>query len=224
MPAKFAPSLLAADFAYLAAQVEAVEQFADSLHIDMMDGHFVPTLGIGPQVVESLRPITNVFFHCHLMIENPMQQFEVLAKAGANLVTVHVEAVEDPVKVVASLRELGVQAGLALNPETPADAVFPYLDELGDVIVMTVNPGWGGQAFLPEALPKVEAVRAEIDRRGLDCDVEVDGGINEETGRRCVAAGATVISAGSSVFRTDNPMAAARRLAAVAHGDEGSTG
>lgn len=220
MPAKFAPSLLAADFAYLAAQVEAVEPYADSLHIDMMDGHFVPTLGIGPQVVESLRPLTNVFFHCHLMIENPMQQFEALAKAGANLVTVHVEAVEDPVKVVAALRDLDVQAGLAINPATPPDAVFPYLDELSDVIVMTVNPGWGGQPFLPEGLPKIEALRTEIDRRGLDCDVEVDGGINEETGRRCVAAGATVISAGSSVFRQPDPAIAARRLASVAHGED----
>jgi ribulose-phosphate 3-epimerase len=219
MTAKFAPSLLAADFAYLAEQVAAVEPFADSLHIDMMDGHFVPTLGIGPQVVESLRPVTNVFFHCHLMIENPMQQFEALAKAGANLITVHVEAVEDPLKVASSLSGLGVQAGLAINPETPAEAVYPFLDELSDVIVMTVNPGWGGQPFLSEGLPKVEALRTEIDRRGLECDVEVDGGINEETGRRCVAAGATVISAGSSVFRTADPTEAARRLAAVAHGE-----
>ena len=219
MQAKFAPSLLAADFSCLTDQVRLVEQYADSLHIDLMDAHFVPTLGIGPQVVESLRPVTNVFFHCHLMIENPQNQFEQLAKGGANLITVHVEAVEDPPAVVAALGELGVQAGLAVNPETPAEAVFPFLDELSDVIVMTVNPGWGGQAFLPEGLPKVEAIRTEIDRRGLACDVEVDGGINEETGRRCVEAGATVISAGSSVFRTPDPAAAARRLAAVAHGE-----
>jgi ribulose-phosphate 3-epimerase len=218
--AKFAPSLLAADFSCLTDQVRMVEQYADSLHIDLMDAHFVPTLGIGPQVVESLRPVTNVFFHCHLMIENPQNQFEQLAKGGANLITVHVEAVKDPQAIVAALGDLGVQAGLAVNPETPAEAVFPFLDELSDVIVMTVNPGWGGQAFLPEGLPKVEAIRTEIDRRGLACDVEVDGGINEETGRRCVEAGATVISAGSSVFRTPDPAAAARRLAAVAHGED----
>ncbi|MCA1726666.1 MAG: ribulose-phosphate 3-epimerase, partial [Actinobacteria bacterium] len=163
---------------------------------------------------------TNLFFHCHLMIERPQEQFDQLAAAGANLVTCHVEAVEDAATVIARLDALGLKAGLAVNPETPADAVFPYLDELADVIVMTVNPGWGGQAFLPEGLPKVEAIRNEIERRGLSVDVEVDGGINEETGSRCVAAGATIISAGSSVFRAGDPAEAARRLAAIAHGEQ----
>lgn len=219
MPAKVAASILSADFARLGEQVQQVEPYSDALHIDVMDGRFVPTIGIGPQVVESLRPETNLLFHCHLMIEEPEAQFEVFAAAGANLVTPHVEALEDPARAIRALKALGLQAGLAINPPTPIDAVLPHLDELADVIVMTVNPGWAGQAFLPEGLPKVESLRNEIDRRGLSVDVEVDGGINVETGRRCVEAGATVLAAASSIFKADDPVAAIKALAAVAHGE-----
>jgi ribulose-phosphate 3-epimerase len=219
VPAKLAASILSADFGHLAEQVALVEPYAEALHIDAMDGQFVPTIGIGPQVVASLRPEFNLFFHCHLMVREPEKQFDDFAKAGANLITPHIEAVEDPAKAIAALKERGVEAGLAINPETPAEAVFPYLDELADVIVMTVNPGWAGQAFLPEGLPKVAALRAEIDRRGLPTDIEVDGGINEESGRRCVEAGATVLAAASSIFKDPDPAEAARRLAGVAHGE-----
>jgi ribulose-phosphate 3-epimerase len=217
MPAKLAASILSADFARLADQVALVEPFSDSLHIDMMDGHFVPTMGIGPQVVESLRPVSNLFFHCHLMVSRPALLFDVLSEGGANLITPHLEALDDPAATIRDLRSHGVQAGLAINPDTPADAVFPFLDELADVIVMTITPGWAGQKFRPELLPKVEAVRTEIDRRGLSVDVEVDGGINEETGRQCVDAGATILAAATSIFGAPDPAEAARRLAGVAH-------
>jgi ribulose-phosphate 3-epimerase len=220
MPAKLAASILSADFSRLAEEVKLVEPYSDALHIDAMDGQFVPTIGIGPQVVASLRQVTNLFFHCHLMLKDPERQFEEFAKAGANLITPHLEAVDDPAAAIDALDALGVKAGLAINPETPAEALFEHLDRLADVIVMTVNPGWAGQPFLPEGLPKVAALRAEIDRRGLTCDIEVDGGINEETGRRCIEAGATIIAAASSIFKAPDPVESVRRLAAVAHGDQ----
>jgi ribulose-phosphate 3-epimerase len=216
--ARLAASILAADFGHLAEQVKAVEGHADLIHVDVMDAHFVPVLSVGPVVVEGIRPVTDLPLHCHLMVDDPVLLFDDLAAAGTDMVTVHVEAVEDPAPVLRKARERGLRTGLGVNPETPVDAVFPYLDGLDDVIVMSVNPGWAGQSFLPEALPKVEAARAEIERRGLATDVEVDGGINEETGRRCVAAGATILAAASSIFKAGDPAEAARRLAAVARG------
>ncbi len=214
MPATLAASILSADMARLLDQVRLVERYADSLHIDLMDGHFVSTLGIGPGVVESLRPHTDLRFHCHLMLEDPLALLDVLAKAGTNLVTCHLEAVEDdPAAAIAEVRARGMDAGLAINPETPAAVLLPYLEQVVGVIVMSVHPGWAGQAFLPEVLPKVEALRAEIDRRGLTVDIEMDGGINAETGRRCLEAGATVLAAASSIFRSEDPAASARTLA-----------
>jgi ribulose-phosphate 3-epimerase len=215
---KLAASILSADFAHLADQVKMVEPHADLIHVDVMDAHFVPVLSVGPVVVDSLRPVTPLPLHCHLMIDNPEAMFEELLEAGTNMVTCHMEAVAAPGAAIRKAREMGLAAGLAINPETPVESLFPHLDELDDVIVMSVNPGWAGQPFLPEALLKVEAVRREIDRRGLLTDIEVDGGINEETGRLCIAAGATVLAAASSIFRASDPGEAARRLAAVARG------
>ncbi len=214
--AKLAASILSADMAHLADQVKLVEPYADSLHIDVMDGHFVPTIGVGPDVVPALRRVTDLLLHCHLMAEDPVRYFDVLADGGAGMVTSHVEALEDPGWAVSEATGHGMRAGLALNPETPADAAFPFLDELSDMIVMSVHPGWAGQAFLPEVLPKVRALRAEIDRRGLPVDIEMDGGINEETAPRCLEAGATVLAAASSIFKAPDPAAAAKWLAEIA--------
>lgn len=218
MPAKVAASILSADLAYLADQVKLVEPGADLIHVDAMDAHFVPPLSIGPVVVASLRKVTSLPLHCHLMVTDPVALFADFAAAGADIVTCHLEAVQDPAKVVAEAEALGMRAGLAVNPDTPVDGVFPHLEELDRVIVMSVQPGWAGQPFLDSALPKIEAVRKEIDRRGLAVEIEVDGGINEATGSRCVAAGATVLAAASSIFKAGDITEATRRLGRVTGG------
>jgi ribulose-phosphate 3-epimerase len=221
-PAKVAASILAADFARLGEQVKAVEPWADMIHVDMMDAHFVPPLSIGPVVVESLRPVTELPLHAHLMVERPQDLLEPLVEAGTNQVTFHAEAAADAPKFLARIREHGLRGGMAVNPGTPVEALFPHLEELDNVIVMTLRKtGWAGQPFQESSLPKIESVRREIDRRGLSVDVEVDGGIDEESGRRCVAAGATVLAAASSVFRAGDPGEAARRLSEAARGTEG---
>jgi ribulose-phosphate 3-epimerase len=219
-PAKVAASILAADFARLGEQVRAVEPWADMIHVDMMDAHFVPPLSIGPVVVESLRPVTELPLHAHLMVERPQELLEPLVDAGTNQVTFHAESSADARKLLSRIREHGLRSGMAVNPGTPVDALFPHLEELDNVIVMTLREtGWAGQPFQDSSLPKIEAVRNEIDRRGLSVDVEVDGGINEDSGRLCVAAGATVLAAASSVFRAGDPSDAARRLAEAARGE-----
>lgn len=215
---KLAASILSADFAYLADQVKLVEQNADLIHIDVMDAHFVPTLSIGPVVVESLRPVTRLPLHCHLMVDRPVDLLDDLRAAGCDMVTSHVEAVPDVSKTVEETIRRGFRAGLAVNPETPVESVFEHLDRLDNVIVMSVNPGWSGQRFIEDALVKIEAVRKEIDRRGLTTDVEVDGGVNDETAPRCVAAGASVLAAASSIFKVDDPAGASARLAGVVRG------
>lgn len=218
--AKVAASILSADFSRLAEQVKLVEPFADALHIDVMDAHFVPPLTIGPVVVGSLRPVTSLTLHAHLMVEHPERLFDDFSAAGTDMVTCHVETVDDPEPVLRKARELGMRTGLAVNPETPVEVVFPHLDGLDNVIVMTLyDTGWAGQPFNEAMLPKVELARTEIQRRGLAVDVEVDGGINPQTGRRCVSAGATVLAAASSIFKADDPAEAARALAAVARGE-----
>jgi ribulose-phosphate 3-epimerase len=221
-PAKLAASILSADFAHLADQVRLVEKHADVVHVDVMDAHFVPPLTIGPVVVASLRPVTDLSLHAHLMIERPEALFDDFAEAGTDIVTFHVEAASDPAGVVAAALERGMRAGIAVNPQTPVDSVYPHLDELDNVIVMTLEQtGFAGQPFQESSLRKVEAVRGEIDRRGLDVDVIVDGGINEESGRRCLAAGATMLAAASSIFKASDPGEAARRLAEVARAETG---
>lgn len=220
---KLAASILSADFAHLADQVKLVEGHADLIHIDVMDAHFVPPLTIGPVVVESLRPVTGLPLHCHLMIEHPERLFDDFVAAGTDMVTCHVEALEDPTAVIRKAREAGMGAGLAVNPDTAVETVFPHLEVLANVIVMSVRPGWAGQAFMPEVLPKVEKVRGEIDRRGLPTDVEVDGGIDVETGARCVDAGATVLAVASSIFKAPDPAEAAAALATVIRGVRGGS-
>jgi ribulose-phosphate 3-epimerase len=213
MSGKVAASILSADFAHLADQVKLVEEHVELIHIDAMDAHFVPPLSVGPVVVESLRRVTDLPLHCHLMVDRPEALLEDFAAAGADIVTCHLEAVPEPEAVIHKASSLGLKAGLAVNPDTPVDRVFPFLDDLDRVLIMSVVPGWAGQEFLEEALPKIESARAEIDRRGLGVEVEVDGGITEESAPRCVAAGATVLAAASSIFKAPDPGRAARRLA-----------
>jgi ribulose-phosphate 3-epimerase len=216
MGAKLAASILSADFAHLGDQVKMVEPYADMIHVDVMDAHFVPPLTIGPVVVESLRPVSALPLHCHLMIERPEAFFDDFAKAGTDMVTFHLEAAPDPAAVIAGARARGMRVGIAVNPDTPVEEAFSHLELLDNLILMSVRPGWAGQDFMEEVLPKVEAARKEIDRRGLGVDVEVDGGINEESGRRCVEAGATVLAAASSIFKASDPAEAARRLSELA--------
>ena len=212
---KVAASILSADFGYLAQQIKLVEPHVELIHIDAMDAHFVPPLSVGPVVVESVRKVTGLPLHCHLMVDRPQDLLKDFADAGADIVTVHREAVEDPAKLIEQAESLGLKSGLAVNPQTPVDETFPYLERLDRVLVMSVNPGWAGQAFLEEALPKIESARKEIDRQGLSVEIEVDGGINERSGPRCLAAGATVLAAASSIFKASDPAGAARRLAAL---------
>lgn len=215
---KVAASILSADHAHLAEQIKLVERYVELIHIDCMDAHFVPVLSVGPVVVEGVRRVTDLPLHCHLMVERPDRLFPDFAQAGTDIVTCHWEAVEDPAATISRAQELGMKAGLAVNPDTPVKEVFPYLEDLDRVLVMSVNPGWAGQSFIEDALPKIEDVRTEIERQGLIVEVEVDGGINERTGPQCLAAGATVLAAASSIFKAADPTEAARRLASLTEG------
>jgi ribulose-phosphate 3-epimerase len=213
---RVAASILAADFARLGEQIKAVEPHAEIIHVDVMDAHFVPPLTIGPVVVESIRPITDRTLHAHLMVERPEALFEEFAEAGTDLVTFHVEAAAKPDAAVRRARGLGMRPGIAVNPETPIETAFPHLEGLDNVIVMTLaRTGWAGQPFQESSLAKIEALRAELDRRGLDVDVVVDGGIDQDSAPKCLAAGATVLAAASSIFKAEDPGGAAARLAAL---------
>ncbi len=208
---RIAPSLLSADFGKLAEAVSEVASETDWLHVDIMDAHFVPNLTIGPPVVQSLRKHTGLFFDCHLMMTSPGDYLQAFRQAGADGCTVHVE-VGDTAELLAEAKRLGLRAGLAVNPDTPYEAVDPFLDQADLILCMTVHPGFGGQSFIEDVLPKVARVRAELDRRGLSAEHEVDGGIDEETAPTVVRAGARVLVAGSAVFDTPAPWEAVRRI------------
>lgn len=202
------PSILAADFTELGNQCEAC-LLADShfLHIDVMDGHFVPNISLGVPVLASLsRCLPGAIYDVHLMISHPLNYVQPFVKAGARILTFHIESCDDPQTVIDAIHAAGCKAGLSVKPGTPIEAVYPYLDELELVLVMSVEPGFGGQKFMPAAVDKIAAVRAECDRRGLSPWIEVDGGIDLKTAPLCTAAGANLLVAGSSVFRAPNQM------------------
>jgi ribulose-phosphate 3-epimerase len=213
-----APSILSADFAKLGAEVRAVDEAgADWIHIDVMDGHFVPNLTIGPAVVKALRGHSAKPFDVHLMI-SPVDPFlEDFAEAGADIITVHPEAGPHLHRTVQHIKSLGKKAGVSLNPATPPDALDYVLDVIDLVLVMSVNPGFGGQKFISSELRKVELIAEEISRRGLDIALEVDGGIDPETARQAVDAGATALVAGTAVFR-GGPSAYAENIKALRGG------
>ncbi|HJS27045.1 MAG TPA: ribulose-phosphate 3-epimerase [Actinomycetota bacterium] len=211
-----APSILAADYAVLADQVALVRAESDWVHVDLMDGHFVPNLSIGPPVVASLRKHTDLVLDCHLMVTDPGFWLEPLAEAGANLCSVHVE-LGDPAPLLARTRELGMQAGVVIDGPTPFEAAEPYLDDRIDlVLVMTIKAGFGGQPFVPEHLDKVRKARELRDARGLGFRIEVDGGIKVETAAAAVEAGADVLVSGTGIFQQPDPAVAARQIRRVA--------
>lgn len=202
---KIAPSILSADFSRLGDEIRAIEAGgADYVHIDVMDGHFVPNITIGPLLVDAVRKVTSLPLDVHLMIENPDLYIPEFAKAGADIITVHQEAVSHLHRTVQLIRSLGKKAGVSINPATPVSTLEVILDELDLVLVMSVNPGFGGQSFIPSCLPKIEALRREIERRGLAVELEVDGGVKIDNIRQIVSAGADVLVAGSAVFGTSD--------------------
>jgi ribulose-phosphate 3-epimerase len=218
---RLAPSVLNADLAQLADQVRLVEEAADWIHLDLMDGHFVPNLTFGPPVVAALRPHTGRYLDCHLMVANPEALLPALAEAGANGVSMHIEALDDPARAVRAAARHGLEAGLALKPGTPLEQVLPYLDTLDLVLPMTVEPGFGGQAFDDRVLPKIAAAHRAIAERGRPVALQVDGGINADTLPRCLAAGADAFVVGTAIFHADDPAAAAKAFREVIHGEAG---
>jgi ribulose-phosphate 3-epimerase len=212
---KIAPSILAADFAALAADIGRVESEADLLHVDCMDAHYVPNLSIGPPVVKSIRKHTELHLDCHLMVDNPQVLLAAFADAGADGCTVHVE-LGDPRPLFDEIRTLGMQVGLAFEPATPYETVQPYLGDIDLLLVMSVKTGFGGQAFIPEVLDKARAARAEIDERNLPVEIEIDGGIKIDTAPLAVAAGVDILVSGTGIFGGPDPAAAARELRAAA--------
>jgi ribulose-phosphate 3-epimerase len=212
---KLSASILAADLAHLGRQVRLVEPYADIIHVDIMDGHFVAPIALGTVVVESLRPVTSRTLHGHLMVDAPESFFDELRDAGLDVVSFHVEAVPDPGPAIRKAREAGLGVGLTMNLETPVDRVFPFLEQIDDVMLMSIRPGWSGQPLNPDVYPRLETVRAEVDRSGRPVDVEIDGGVKLDNAERAVRAGATVLVAASGIFREPDPAVAARALADV---------
>lgn len=210
---KIAPSMLACDYVKMGEELRRVsEGGSDYIHLDVMDGCFVPNISFGPGVIKALRPVSEVPFDVHLMIDQPHRYIREFADAGADMITFHIEAEDKVGETIDAIAALGIKPGLSVKPATPIEKVFPYLNKLFLVLVMTVEPGFGGQAFMEDMLPKVRAVKEEAARRGLEIKVQVDGGINETTAPLCAAAGADICVAGTSVFRAPDAAQMIRRL------------
>ncbi len=203
--ALIAPSILAADFAHLGDEIDRVASVVDLLHIDVMDGHFVPNISLGPPVIASVRKQTDLFLDCHCMITDPLRYVDAIREAGADGMTAHIEAVPDPIPFLDSALDVGLEPGLVINPPTPVEAVVPYLDRCSKVVVMSVHPGFGGQAFLPESIRKIAELREIIDSGGLRTDIEVDGGVDLQTAKPARDAGADILVAGTAVFGAVDP-------------------
>lgn len=218
---RIAPSLLAADFTRLGDEVRAVTGSADMIHLDIMDGHFVPNISFGMPVIAALRPLTDLVFDCHIMTSNPAAYLPELASIGVDLVSVHVEAVTDPVPVARRALDLGLRFGVVVSPPTPWAAIEPFAELCDMVLIMSVHPGFGGQSFMSEVLGKVEQARKWVDSHGLATDIQIDGGISVETAPSARDAGANVFVAGTAVFGTDDPALAVRRLRSVIEGTDG---
>jgi ribulose-phosphate 3-epimerase len=213
---KLSASILAADLAHLADQVKLVEPYAEVIHVDIMDGHFVPPIALGAVVVRSLRPVTDRMLHGHLMVDAPEHSFDELREAGLDMVSFHLEAVPEPGPAIRKARDAGLGVGLTLNLETPIDAIVPHLEDVDDLMLMSIRPGWSFQTLNPNVYPKLEEARAQIDRRNPVVELEIDGGVKLENAARAIEAGATVLIAASGVFAQPDPAAAARDLAAIA--------
>ncbi len=202
---KISPSILSSDYGKLSSELKRMEDCgADMLHIDVMDGHFVPNITLGAPIVKCIRKSSSLPFDVHLMISDPYKYIPDFVKAGSDIITFHVESDSDIEKTIDLILDSGKKAGLSVKPKTPIEAVYPYLDKLSMVLVMTVEPGFGGQSFMEDMMPKVSAVKAEIDRRGLDIDIQVDGGINKDTISVAAKAGANVFVSGNAIFSSDD--------------------
>ncbi|MEK4030240.1 MULTISPECIES: ribulose-phosphate 3-epimerase [Bacillaceae] len=202
---KIAPSILSANFAKLGEEIQEVEAGgADWIHVDVMDGHFVPNITIGPLIVEAARPVTKLPLDVHLMIENPDLYIEAFAKAGADYITVHAEACPHLHRTIQLIRSFGVKPGVVLNPATPASVLEYIIEDIDLVLLMTVNPGFGGQSFIHSVVPKIREVKQMITAKGLDVLIEIDGGVNTETAKLCTDAGADVLVAGSAIYNKDD--------------------
>ncbi|MEX3744527.1 MULTISPECIES: ribulose-phosphate 3-epimerase [Lysinibacillus] len=213
---QIAPSILAANFAKLGEEVKEVEKAgAQLIHIDVMDGHFVPNISFGSIVLDAIRPLTDLPLDVHLMIENPDQYIEQFAKAGADYITVHVEACRHLHRTIQLIRSYGVKPGVVLNPHTPIESIQHVLEDIDMVLFMTVNPGFGGQKFIHSVVPKIEALAAIIKERNLDIAIEIDGGINAETIIPCAKAGATIFVAGSAIYSKEDRTAALQEILAA---------
>lgn len=210
---KIAPSILAADFSKLAEEVKCVDSLgADYIHIDVMDGHFVPNITLGPGIVKCLRPHTELPFDVHLMIENPDQYIKDFKEAGADIITVHVEACRHLHRTLQLIKQCGMQCGVVLNPHTPLEMIKHVLQEVDWILIMSVNPGFGGQTFIPDSLNKIATLNQWRKEQNLSYIIEVDGGVNEETARLCEEAGADVVVAGSAVFNAADRQSAIQKI------------